>query len=118
MTDPGQPCVMMSGIASLQHLRLHTLRRIGNEFRAGPACRGNATAQVGELLVGNVDVKGTDVRGDLRGGGHGATSSQKCGSSTAWRPLDLGIDRDLLYADRLVGSTRRRYRWNGQQPWS
>jgi hypothetical protein len=26
---------------------------------------GNATVQVGELLVGNVDVKRTDVRGDL-----------------------------------------------------
>jgi NAD(P)-dependent dehydrogenase (short-subunit alcohol dehydrogenase family) len=43
------PVVLFLPVARqlLQHLRLHTLRRIGDEFRAGPACRGNATAQVG-----------------------------------------------------------------------
>src|SRR5262245_66589815 len=60
----------------LQHLRLHALRRIGNEFRAGPPCCDEATAQVGEILVGNVDVKWADGRGNVDSGGHGASSSE------------------------------------------
>jgi len=101
------PVVLVLPVARqlLQHLRLHALRRIGDEFRAGPACRGKATPQVGELLVGNVDLKGTDVRGGLDGRGHRGTSSRECGSSVAWRLRDLGIDRDFCASGACSAST-------------
>src|SRR5262249_61928172 len=61
------PVVLVLPVARerLQYLRLHALRRIVDEFRAGPACRGDAPAQVRELRGGTVDVKGTDVRWSL-----------------------------------------------------
>ena len=34
--------------------------REGDEFRGGPACRGDAPPQVGDRLVGHVDPEGTD----------------------------------------------------------
>ena len=54
----------------LKRRQLHALRPIVDELLAGPARRGDAATQLGELLIGNVDVEGTDVGGGLNGGTH------------------------------------------------
>ena len=54
----------------LERRELHALRSIGDQLLGGPARRGDAAAQLGELLFGNVDVEGTDVGGGLDGGAH------------------------------------------------
>ena len=45
----------------LHRRQLHALRPIFDELLAGPARRGDAAAQVGERLIGNVEVERTDV---------------------------------------------------------
>ena len=49
----------------LDRRQLHALRPICDQLRGGPARSGDAVAQLGELLFGNVDVEGTDVDGGL-----------------------------------------------------
>jgi hypothetical protein len=41
----------------------HIMRAVGDEFHGRPACRGDAAAQRGELLVRNLDPEGVDPYG-------------------------------------------------------
>ena len=54
----------------LQCRELHPLRAILDQLAGGPPRRGDAAAQLGELLFGSVDVEGTDVGAGLGGGAH------------------------------------------------
>ena len=54
----------------LDRRQLHALRPIWDELPGGPASRVDAATQLVQLLVGNLDVKGTDVGGGLDGGAH------------------------------------------------
>ena len=49
----------------LQRRELHALRPVGDQLLARPARRGDASAQVVELLLGNLDLEGADVGGCL-----------------------------------------------------
>src|SRR5215203_5758303 len=63
----------------LQRLQLHTLRPICDELLAGPARRDDAAAELGELLLRNVDAEGAN--------------------------LDCGLDR-AIHEDARVGGSK------------
>ena len=53
--------------------QLHTLRAILDQFPGGPARRGDALPQVGQVFAGHVDLERAD--GQASCGGHGASAS-------------------------------------------
>ena len=65
----------------LQRPELDTLRSVGDQLLARPTCRADASAQIVELLLGNVDLEGADVGGRLCGGAHGVSLARwvRCG---------------------------------------
>src|SRR5205814_6857735 len=55
--------------------QLHALRPISDELHGGPAGGGETAAEVGDGVVGNLDVEGTDLGGGVgHGAGHCASS--------------------------------------------
>ena len=53
---------------------LHALRPVVDQLLARPACRGDAPAQIVNLLLRNLDVERPDRGCDLGRGAHGTTS--------------------------------------------
>ena len=54
----------------LKRRQLHALRPISNKLPGGQTPRGDPAAQLGELLLGDIDVEGTDLGGGLDGTAH------------------------------------------------
>jgi len=60
----------------LQRRQLHALRRVFDELLGWPAHRGDAAAQLSELLFWNVDVEGANLSGVFDGGHDQLLSAQ------------------------------------------
>ena len=54
----------------LHRRRLHALGRIVHELALGPGRRSDATAQIVEVLLCDIDLEGTDFGGSLDGDAH------------------------------------------------
>jgi hypothetical protein len=70
---------------------LHALRRIRYRFLLGPLCRGDASAEIDELLVRNVDAEGADfvTRGRLRRIHRKKARGTRCDNSHRGGPQEL-----------------------------
>ena len=76
-----------------QSCELDALRAVGNELVAWPARRGNAPAQIVELLFGNVNVEAADVGG-------GAHESPSVDGATRVGAIEPRADFCLRYRRR------------------
>src|SRR5262245_31063574 len=56
---------------------LHALGSIGDQLLVGPARRGDAAAQLSQLLIRNVDVEGADLVGGLDSAAHDDLPSRR-----------------------------------------